>query len=44
MRKGLLVVDGRAQTLATIKGGPDLDLLHSPFYFGGVDPEFDREG
>lgn len=39
---GKLVV-GDQNHLATIKNGPDLNLTHQPFYFGGVDPEFDRQ-
>ncbi|XP_050712288.1 laminin subunit alpha-1-like isoform X2 [Eriocheir sinensis] len=40
-RMGRLVVGDQDQ-LGTVKGGPDLDLSNVPFYFGGVDPEFDR--
>ncbi|KAL7642435.1 UNVERIFIED_CONTAM: hypothetical protein RMT77_006996 [Armadillidium vulgare] len=42
IRMGKLVV-GDQNHLATIKNGPDLNLTHQPFYFGGVDPEFDRQ-
>lgn len=38
---GRLVVGDQDQ-LGTVKGGPDLDLSYVPYYFGGVDPEFDR--
>lgn len=41
-RMGRLVVGDQDQ-LGTVKGGPDLDLSYVPYYFGGVDPEFDRE-
>ncbi|ROT86038.1 Laminin subunit alpha-1 [Penaeus vannamei] len=40
-RMGRLVVGDQDQ-LGTVKGGPDLDLSYVPYYFGGVDPEFDR--
>ncbi|XP_063590781.1 laminin subunit alpha lam-3-like isoform X2 [Penaeus indicus] len=40
-RTGRLMVGDQDQ-LGTVKGGPDLDLSYVPYYFGGVDPEFDR--
>ncbi|KAK8738884.1 hypothetical protein OTU49_003716 [Cherax quadricarinatus] len=41
-RMGRLVVGDQNQ-LGTVKGGPDLDLSYVPYYFGGVDPEFNKE-
>lgn len=41
-RMGRLVV-GYQDQLGTVKGGPDLDLSRVPYYFGGVDPEFNRK-
>ncbi|XP_063877309.1 laminin subunit alpha-1-like isoform X1 [Scylla paramamosain] len=41
-RMGRLVV-GDEDQLGTVKGGPDLDLSRVSYYFGGVDPEFDRK-
>ena len=41
-RMGHLVVGDQNQ-LGTVKGGPDLDLLRMDYYFGGVDPEFNRK-
>ncbi|KAK7085775.1 Laminin subunit alpha-2 [Halocaridina rubra] len=41
-RTGRLVVGDQDQ-LGTVKGGPNLDLSDVPYYFGGVDPEFDRK-
>ncbi|KAG0726288.1 Laminin subunit alpha-2 [Chionoecetes opilio] len=41
-RMGRLMVGDQDQ-LGTVKGGPDLDLSRVPYYFGGVDPEFDRK-
>ncbi|XP_042207400.1 laminin subunit alpha-2-like [Homarus americanus] len=40
-RMGRLVVGDQDQ-IGTVKGGPDLDLSFVPYYFGGVDPEFNR--
>ncbi|XP_064107459.1 laminin subunit alpha lam-3-like isoform X1 [Macrobrachium nipponense] len=40
-RSGRLVVGDQDQ-LGTVRGGPDLDLSDVPYYFGGVDPEFDK--
>lgn len=41
-RMGRLVVGDQDQ-LGTVKGGPDLELSRVSYYFGGVDPEFDRK-
>lgn len=38
---GRLVVGDQDQ-LGTVKGGPNLDLAHMAYYFGGVDPEFNK--
>ena len=40
-RMGRLVVGAQDQ-LATVNGGPDLEINDQPFYFGGVDPEFNH--
>lgn len=42
MRMGNLAVGDQSQ-LATVRGGPDLDLGDQSFYFGGVDPQFNRK-
>ncbi|KAF2361238.1 Laminin G domain [Trinorchestia longiramus] len=41
-RMAQLAVGGQSQ-LATVSGGADLDLDDEPFYFGGVDPQFNKK-
>lgn len=41
LRMAQLQVGDQAKQ-GTVKGGPDLDLGSQPFYFGGVDPQFNK--